>query len=50
MQNSNAVRIPIKDDRLTLQLTAIYPIGMLSRKLEVFFDSLEKTYREGYEA
>lgn len=50
MQNSNAVRIPIKDDRLALQLTAIYPIGMLSRKLEVFFDSLEKTYREGYEA
>ena len=49
MQNGNAVRVPIDDERFTLQLTAIFPIGTANQQLDAFLDSLQKTYGEAFE-
>lgn len=48
MQNGNAVRVPIDDERFTLQLTAIFPIGTANQQLDAFLDSLQKTYEEAF--
>lgn len=49
MQSVSCLRIPIKDERLCLPLTAIYPAGALSPELSTFLDKLGQAYREAFD-
>lgn len=48
MQNANAVRVPVRDDRLVLRLAAIYPVNGASPMIGPFLESLRQSFGDAY--